>query len=431
MRDAPASLDPADSTQLDSVETRGLSRLLFDTFVTLDERGRPLPALASSWKAEPGNQRWQFNIRRGVTFQDGSALGADAAAASLRYANPDWKVVSAGEAVVIECGVPTANLPAILTLPRNAIVKRSGGKVTGSGPFAVSAWDPGKTISLTARDDYWGGRAFLDGIEIEMGVSLRQQMILLDLGKADLIEVAPEDARHLALDRRRIETSEPADLLALVFSQDGTTAGVENAKLRQALALSIDRESMNSVLLQGAGEAVGSLLPGWMTGYAFLFPAASDMRRAQLTRGEVPQAPAWTVAYDATDPLSRVIAERVALNASDAGLRLRAITSRGDLRLTRISLVSLDPQLALSNLAGHVGLPAPKFGDDPSNSLFLAESSLLQSQQVIPLLYLRNAVALSARVRGWTEGRDGGWRLADVWLTVDKPSAEKLTTEKP
>src|SRR5713101_8141957 len=69
MRDAPMSLDPADSSRPDSLATRSVSRLVFDTLVILDGRGQPLPALASSWQVEPGNQRWQFSIRRGAIFQ--------------------------------------------------------------------------------------------------------------------------------------------------------------------------------------------------------------------------------------------------------------------------------------------------------------------------------------------------------------------------
>src|SRR6476646_10392683 len=138
MRDAPASLDPADSMQPDSFSVRSLSRLVFDTLVVLDEKGLPQPALSSSWQSEPGNQRWQFSIRRGVTFQDGTVVSPDVVAASLRSTNPNWKVFSSGEAVVIECDAATANLPAILALTRNSVVKRSGGKLAGSGPFAVS-----------------------------------------------------------------------------------------------------------------------------------------------------------------------------------------------------------------------------------------------------------------------------------------------------
>jgi ABC-type transport system substrate-binding protein len=204
------------------------------------------------------------------------------------------------------------------------------------------------------------------------------------------------------------------------LAADGKSA--ENAKLRQALALSIDRESMNSVLLQGGGEPSAALLPGWMTGYAFLFPAGGDMRRAQLLRGEVPQAPAWTLGYDAADPMARVIAERIALNASDAGLRLQPVTSpHADLRLARVAPESTDPHLALGDLMTHLGITQPAISDDSADSLYVSENAILQSQQVIPLLYLRISVALSARVRGWTKSHDGNWGLANIWLSTEKP----------
>jgi len=426
MREAPASLDPANSRQPDSVTTRSLSRLMFDTLVILDGHGQPLPALSSSWQVEPGNQRWQFSIRRGVTFQDGTAVSPDAVAASVRSANPNWKVFPVGDAVVIECSAPTANLPAILALTRNAIAKRAGGKLAGSGPFAISNWDPGKKLTLAARDDYWGGRAFLDGIEIEMGKSFREQMILLDLDKADVVEVAPDQARHAVVEGRRVENSAPAECMALVFARDSQS--VQDGKLRQALALSIDREAMNNVLLQGGGELSGALLPNWMTGYAFLFPTAVDMQRAQLTRGEVPQAPAWTLGYDAADPLARVITERIALNARDAGLRLQAVNSAtADVRLVRIPLASLDARVALTNLVTRLGLPEPVFlgsgnrDEDSEDGLYTAERALLQSQRIIPLLYLRCAMALSIQVRDWGQDQNGDWRLENVWLKAEKP----------
>jgi MarR-like DNA-binding transcriptional regulator SgrR of sgrS sRNA len=423
LRDAPTSLDPADPSQPDSFSTRSLSRLVFDTLVVLDERGQAQPALASSWQVEPGNQRWQFSIRRGVTFQDGTAVSADAVAASLRSVNPNWKVFSSGEAVVVECDAPAANLPAILALTRYGIAKRAGGKVIGSGPFSISVsvndWEPGKKLVLTARDDYWGGRTFLDRIEIEMGKSFREQMILLDLGKADVVEVAPDQARHAAVEGRRVGNAAAAELITLVFTREPQS--IEDGKLRQALGFSIDRESMNGVLLQGGGEPAGPLLPGWMSGYAFLFPTGVDIRRAQLTRGEVPQAPAWTLGYDASDPLARIMAERIALNARDAGLRLQPGNSAADVRLVRVPLASLDARVALTSLAARLGLPQPRFGDDSPERLYLAENTILQSQRVIPLLYLRSSVALSAGVRGWTEDRDGEWQLHNVWLGTEKP----------
>ena len=50
----------------------------------------------------PGSQRWQFRIRRGVKFHDGTPLTAEIAAASLRAANPSWNVVADADSVVID-----------------------------------------------------------------------------------------------------------------------------------------------------------------------------------------------------------------------------------------------------------------------------------------------------------------------------------------
>jgi peptide/nickel transport system substrate-binding protein len=434
VKESPASLDPNDSSTPGTLAN--LSRLIFDTLVTLDARGQTQLSLATSWQVDPGNRRWQFTIRRGVSFHDGTSAGPESVAASLRAANPNWKVFATAESVVIECDAPTPNLPAVLALPRYGIAKRTGGKLSGTGPFAISRWDPGKELILSPRDDYWGGRAFVDSIEIEMGKSFREQTIALDLGKADVIEIAPEQSRHAVLEGRRIESSSPSEWMALVFSRDVQSTG--DRQLRQALALSIDRASMNTVLLQGGGDPAGAVLPNWLTGYAFLFPTASDLQSARQARSEVRAAPTWTLGYDQSDPLARVIAERVALNASDAGLTLQLqnlqTKSFADVRLVRIPLPSLDARVALSELAASLvlleQLPVASFQSSETGnqkpetgatSLYSAESALLQSQRVIPLLHLKTAAALGANVRGWQEDPDGSWQLLNVWLETGKP----------
>jgi peptide/nickel transport system substrate-binding protein len=423
VEDSPASLDPADSSQPDSSAWRSLSALIFDTLVVLDASAEPHAALASSWQTQPGGQRWHFDLRRGVAFHDGSAVTPAAVAASLRSANPNWKVIAAEEAVVIECEVPTPNLPMVLAQPRYGIAKRDGGKLTGTGAFAITRWEPGRKLTLTARDDYWGGRAFVDAIEIELGKSLREQMISLDLGRADLAQVAPGQARHAAAENRRVESSAPAEWMALEFSREPQSAGEE--KLRQALSLSIDRASMNSVLLQGEGEPAGSVLPNWMTGYAFLFPTAMDLQQARQLQSEAQPALSWTLGYDGSDPLAKVITERIALNERDAGLMVQPnpVTNFAavDMRVVRIALPSLDARVALAGLAARLGLPQPGFENDSPASVYAAEHTLLQSQRVIPLLHLRSPVVLSGGVRNWAEDPDGKWQLQNLWLGTEKP----------
>ena len=73
----------------------------------------------------------------------------------------------------------------------------------------------------------------------------------------------------------------PVRVLALVFSPR-----FDDARAREALALAVDRSAIHSVLLQRQGEVSGALLPQWLSGYAFLFPATADLGRArQLAAG--------------------------------------------------------------------------------------------------------------------------------------------------
>ena len=118
VRQAPQTIQPAELVQAGAFN---VSRLIFDTLVVLDDRGRPQPSLATSWQAEPGNQRWRFSLRSGVSFSDGTRLNATAVAASLRGSNPEWKVLASGETVVIETARPNLDLPAELALARSAV----------------------------------------------------------------------------------------------------------------------------------------------------------------------------------------------------------------------------------------------------------------------------------------------------------------------
>ena len=415
---APVSIDPASSTAV-TLSVRNLYRLMFDTLVVLDSRGKPQPAVATSWQAEPGEQRWHFQLRSGLTFQDGTAIMADAVAASLRAANSTWRIFPTGAGIDIECQTSEPTLPSQLALPVYGIARRSAGKLAASGPFAISRWDAGKKLTLTARDDYWRGRAFVDFIEIEMGKGFRDQMIALDLNQADIVEIPAEQARRAIAEGRHISSS-GVDLLALVFTRDAHNP--DESKLREALAMGIDRSAINNGLLQGQGEPTGTLLPNWMTGYSFLFPAELNLAGARRMRAETLAVSSSTLGYDSSDPLSRVIAERIVLNARDAGLTLQLTNSATpDLRLQRLPLQSVEPHVVLTMLSGKTGMSVLKFADDSPSSLYAAEAALLQSKRIIPLLHIRNSLSLGANVRNWSADRDGTWHLEDVWLGAEKP----------
>jgi peptide/nickel transport system substrate-binding protein len=416
MRAGPSSLDPADATQPDSFARRSLTLLMFDTLVTIDGSGHAQPSLAQSWQTSQNNQRWQFHLRRGVRFHDGSALTAESVAASLRVANPSWNVTANGDSVVITKDEPAPDLLAELAVPRNAIVKRmTDGAPGGTGPFHIANWQPGKKLTLAADENCWRGRPFPDTVEIEMGRSFRDQMTAIEVGKADLAEVAPEQARRWSLQGGRFVSSEPVELVALLFPRDA--ASPEEKLLRETLALSIERASIRSVLLQGAGQPAASILPEWMSGYGFVFPADADLARARHDREQVRTIPVWTIGYDNGDSIERLLAERIALNAKDAGLTLQPTSSvSADLRVVRIPLASADPWVALNNVAAVSGLSPVKNKNGSVEELYAGEQAMLATETFIPLFHLPAAYISAPSLRDWSVRPDGSWNLEDAWL---------------
>jgi peptide/nickel transport system substrate-binding protein len=288
----------------------------------------------------------------------------------------------------------------------------------GTGPFVIKGWTPGKQLTLVARDDYWNGRAFLDSVEVELGKPVREQLIAFDVGKLDLLEISPETP--FSAGDRRVERSFPMRWVGLVFAR--APSGNEPG-LREALGLSIDRATINNVLLRGSGELSGSLLPEWMSGYSFLFPVNRNPDRArQLSNEAKPAGASWTLNFDATDPVLRLIAERIVLNAKDAGLSLQLSNGpSADISLVRMMPWSPEPHLALENMLTRLGFPAATLEDASPSSLYAAEKAALDSQRVIPLFHLRSTVALGTTLRGWELADSGAWPLADIWLWAGTP----------
>jgi hypothetical protein len=181
--------------------------------------------------------------------------------------------------------------------------------------------------------------------------------------------------------------------------------------LAAALSASLERDSIVTALTQRLGAAAGSLLPGWMTGHSFLFPAGRDLTRARSLLSAVNPG-ALVLAYDAADPLSRIVADRVALNARDAGLSMQ-IRPAGPAQL-RIVRRALNPNaaLALEQLGRRPDATHPE-------SLYAAERDALAQGNLVPIMHLPLVFGFTSRVQlpPGREHRLPRLPLADMWLS--------------
>jgi peptide/nickel transport system substrate-binding protein len=407
---------PAGTTPTEYWDSARILVMIADNLVKTDVAGRAQPALALAWQADMNGKRWQFTLRGGVKFHDGSAASAVTVAQILGSLHSDWTVRGAGDSLTIESDAPLTSLPAELALPRNAILKRNaGGLSVGTGPFRVVDFQPGKLLKLAANEESWVGRPFVDVVDVDLGRSLRDEAMALELGKTDVIEALPQPPA-LNGGPPRIRTSLPVELMALVFPANSKT---QDARVREALALAIDRKPIQSVLLKGVGESTASILPNWMTGYSAVFPVRASVQRAKIVLADSRQ-PALILSYDPRDPQAQLIAERIALNAREAGITLQvSLSGAADISLVRIVLPSPDPAISLREAARSLGLPQPLIHGNSVDDLYSAERSLLDAHTVIPLFHLPVASAAGARVRDWQPGRTGDWNLSNIWLEAD------------
>ena len=417
-RAAPAALDPT------AAGAAPIRSLVFETLVRLDEAGTPQPCLAVSWQHDATSKRWQFNLRPGVKFHDGSPLTAAAVAASLQAALPSLAISVTGDSATIRANHPVPDL--LLELAHNGLVfaHNAEGGFLGTGPFRLTAFEPGRRATFAANEDYWGGRPFLDAIDVQLGRGLRDQLADLELGKADIVEVGPNDLRRASDHGRTVWSSAAVNLIALAFGP----GRAEDPRLREALALSIDRAAMHSVLLQRQGEVSAALLPQWISGYAFAFPTAPDLARAQaLANALPPTARTLTLTYDPSMRAARSLAERVAVNARDAGLAVQVSPQnpRADLRLVEVRIASVDPAQALAGLAAALGLEEPTHAASAPSpaALYESERKLLEGLRAIPLFQLPVFYAATSRVVYALPAvtRLGDWRFDNVWLSGTAP----------
>jgi hypothetical protein len=297
----------------------------------------------------------------------------------------------------------------------------------GPGPFRIAAWEPGKRLTLAANDDYPGGRPFVDSIEIQMGRAAKDRLLDLEVNKTDLAEIPPQEARRAGRGVR-VSASKPDQLMALAFI--GGRPVAESARVREALSGAIDRSSIVDFILQREGEPAGGLLPQWSSGTAFLFSIIPNLSDAKEQWAGIGGPPKIVLGYDAADGLEQAIAERVVVNAHEAGISLKLLplpnsasgSGKADARLVRIGLPSPRPREALAGIIKELGpmagIDAATLPDPASpEQIYERERAIVGDHRIVPLAWVPHVYGLSGRVRDWQPPAPGEtWPLADVWL---------------
>jgi ABC-type transport system substrate-binding protein len=449
------SLDPREwkPGSVAAADSERLAGLLYDRLLTLDDYGRFQPWLATEWSHDPTAKVWQFKLRNGVKFSDGTALTAKDVVAALQPLLPAGLTISAGEnSVTFHAQRAVPDLLEQLASERYFVYRaQAGSALVGTGPFVVAETVPAAPaegnlvvlkparLKLRANEECWAGRPFLDAIDVMLGDPALRQILNLQVGRAELIDIPPDLVRKARQENLRVWSSPPDTLLALRFDEAQPATG--DARLREALDLSLDRETMANVLLQRQAMPAPGFLPQWLSGYAFLFGGGMNLERAKKLKAELPANTAGgteplRLRIDAAGDLMRLLGERVAVNARQANLSVQLVPhtagagsaagapgSPAGLHLFAWHYDSLSPRAELHQIAQHLHAePLVEVASESSDPerLFADERQLLDTRRVLPLLLLPEYVGIAPNVRNWSVAPNGEWRLADVWLETEQ-----------
>jgi len=272
--DEPKSLDPCD-TDL-SNNSRVLRNNITETLVNLNPAdGSVLPSLATEW-SQVDELTWEFKLRDGVTFHDGTPFDAAAVAAALtRALSPDLgcELAASGLPEIIEgteivdpltLRIKTSVVEPILpnklsALDIGAISTPADSKTRepiGTGPYTLAAWNEGQSVVLAAYDGYWGDKPAIADVNIVWRAESAVRAAMVDTGEAQIaFEIAPQDA---TTGNDRFYSNAETSLLRI----DQSIAPLDDVRVRKALNLAIDRDGLiGTIFHPEAQKAMQVVLP--------------------------------------------------------------------------------------------------------------------------------------------------------------------------
>jgi ABC-type transport system substrate-binding protein len=254
-----------------------------------------VPALAEKYYPNPEDPKeWIFELRRDVTFHDGSAFDADAVIwniekllkreapqydpqqrLTLAFRIPGiktWRKIDAYK-VAIGSNVPDASMPdqvVFLHISSPAQWKKLGGweafsrQPSGTGPFRVQEIVPRQRATLLRNEAYWDKARIpkLDRLVLVPVPDANQRVAALLTGQVNFIEAPPPDAiPKLRAERMVIVTNPYPHIWPYILRQSGENTPLTDVRVRRALNLALDREEMVALLGGLAAPAQGMVLP--------------------------------------------------------------------------------------------------------------------------------------------------------------------------
>ncbi len=272
----PTTVDPH---KLNTLFDRDVSDAMFDALIDDDTLDGIKGALAESWDS-PDARVWTFKLRSGVKFHDGSPVTADVVKFSYdRLQDPNTGITGQirptasqverveavdSSTVRITLKTPSAAFPVdasnIKIIPKDF----DEAKPIGTGPFQFVEWVRNQRVRLKKNPEYFvKGQPFLDELVFLPTPDENQKIVLLQTGQVDFSDTIPlPRVKEVSAGGKIIVYPIPVGVAPSAYFMPLKTdkAPLDNAKVRQAMNLAIDRKALLDVTF-GVGTIKSNVVP--------------------------------------------------------------------------------------------------------------------------------------------------------------------------
>lgn len=239
--------------------------------------GKLQPELAESWEASNKASVWTFKLRQGIEFHNGKSFEAEDVVATFNYhRGPESKskvksivetvknVKSDGKhTVVFELESGNADFPFIVSDYHLAILPSKDGVIDalagiGTGPYTVDSFEAGVRVEMSRNPNYWkSDRAHFDAVSMLVISDTTARTNALTTGEINMMDRVELKTANLLGKNPNINIEETTGTQHYTLPMRCDTAPFDDANVRMALKLLVDREAMVKTVLRGHG-AVGN-----------------------------------------------------------------------------------------------------------------------------------------------------------------------------
>jgi peptide/nickel transport system substrate-binding protein len=299
------TMDPNDHNLLGPFQVQ---TEVYEPLVRRNDKGDWEGVLAASWR-NVDDLTWEFKLRSGVKFHDGTDFDANAVKATIdRFLNKDFAAKSAQAYQFVDFDhvevvdpltvriitkkpvatmLPTLQLAAMIPSPK---LIKPGESIkegfVGTGPYKFVSWKPGEEVDLEANPNYWGPKPAVQKVVFIYQADSSTSLSSVRAGDVDIAEgISNEQLQEIKNDANITSIDVPSSqIMWMAFGHK--EGAMTDRRIREAATIAIDRDTLCKTLLEDRAQCINGYLPPSVFGYAEMPPRPYDPERAKQLLAE-------------------------------------------------------------------------------------------------------------------------------------------------